>query len=144
MADISFNQIEVIEGLETLVNITDLCLTHNKISKIENLDTLVNLEIFSIANNDISTTEQVITGCCLANFFHWHAHVLQLQTLRKFEKLRVVNFQNNPVERDPEYQPVLLAFLKHLKYLDFRLVDEAKVPRGVQEGTRGTQKRTHK
>lgn len=39
----------------------------------------------------------------------------------------MVNFQSNPVEKDPEYQPVLLAFLKHLKYLDFRLVDEAKV-----------------
>jgi len=106
--DLSFNQIEKIEGLDTLTKITDLCLTHNKIAKIENISTLVEIEIFSCANNLIAETEQ-------------------LQQLRRFEKLRVVNFQNNPVDKDPEYQPVLLAFLTHLKYLDFRLIDDAKV-----------------
>lgn len=106
--DLSFNQIEKIEGLDTLVKITDLCLTHNKISKIENIDALVNLEILSLANNEIKTTDE-------------------LTPLRKFEKLRVVNFQNNPVANDAEYHHVLLAFLKHLKYLDFRLVDSSKV-----------------
>lgn len=106
--DLSFNQIEIIEGLDTLVKITDLCLTHNKIAKIEGISALKDLEIFSCANNEITSTDE-------------------LQQLRAFQKLRVVNFQSNPVEKDPEYQPVLLAFLKHLKYLDFRLVDEAKV-----------------
>merc|ERR1711907_643893 len=72
--DLSFNQIEKIEGLDPLTKITDLCLTHNKISKIENISTLVELEIFSCANNLIAETEQ-------------------LQQLRRFEKLRVVNFQ---------------------------------------------------
>lgn len=107
-ADLSFNQIENIEGLEPLVKITDLCLTHNKISKIEGINTLLELEIFSMANNDIASTDE-------------------LTQLRDFPKLRVVNFQNNPVTNDAEYQPVLLAFLKYLKYLDFRLVDEQKV-----------------
>lgn len=106
--DLSFNQIAKIEGLDPLTKITDLCLTHNMISKLENISTLENLEIFSCANNDINQTEE-------------------LTQLRRFEKLRVVNFQNNPVEKDPEYHPVLLAFLKHLKYMDFRLVDDAKV-----------------
>jgi len=107
-ADLSFNQIEKIEGLEPLVKITDLCLTHNKVSKIEGITTLVELEIFSMANNEIVSTDE-------------------LTQLREFPKLRVVNFQNNPVTNDAEYQPVLLAFLKYLKYLDFRLVDEQKV-----------------
>lgn len=106
--DLSFNQIVKIEGIDTLTKLTDLCLTHNEIKKLEGISNLENLEIFSCANNEISLTDE-------------------LQTLRKFERLRVVNFQNNPVCKDPEYQPVLLAFLKHLKYLDFRLVDDAKV-----------------
>ena len=106
--DLSFNQIENIEGLEPLVKITDLCLTHNKINKIEGINTLVELEICSMANNEIASTDE-------------------LTQLRDFPKLRVVNFQNNPVTNDAEYQPVLLAFLKYLKYLDFRLVDEQKV-----------------
>lgn len=106
--DLSFNQIVKIEGIETLTKLTDLCLTHNQIKKLEGISSLENLEIFSCANNEISSTEELIT-------------------LRGFDKLRVVNFQNNKVCQDSEYQPVLLAFLKHLKYLDFRLVDDAKV-----------------
>jgi len=106
--DLSFNQIEKIEGLESLVKVTDLCLTHNKIGHVEGIDTLVNLEILSLANNEIKGVDE-------------------LTPLRKFEKLRVVNFQNNPVAMDAEYHHVLLAFLKHLKYLDFRLVDASKV-----------------
>jgi len=106
--DLSFNQIVKIEGIDTLTQLTDLCLTHNEIKKLEGISKLEQLEIFSCANNEISLTDE-------------------LQTLRKFPHLRVVNFQNNPVCQDSEYQPVLLAFLKHLKYLDFRLVDDAKV-----------------
>ena len=64
--DLSFNQIEVIEGLDALVKITDLCLTHNKISKIEGIEQLVDLEIFSCANNEISSTEEVLS--------HTHTH----------------------------------------------------------------------
>merc|ERR1711988_138160 len=107
--DLSFNTIETIEGLASLTKITDLCLTHNRIGSLgEGLDTLLNLEILSVANNDITNTDELIG-------------------LRKFPVLRVVNFQNNPIAQDPEYQSVILAFLKHLKYLDFRLVDSAKV-----------------
>lgn len=106
--DLSFNQIKVIEGLDALVKITDLCLTHNQIEKIEGIEQLVDLEIFSCANNQIGSCDE-------------------FSVLRNFEKLRVVNFQGNAVQDDEGYQPVLLAFLKHLKYLDFRLVDEDKV-----------------
>jgi len=126
--DLSFNHIETLLGestkedpdgtihppLGSLTKITDLCLTHNKISKIYGIETLVNLEIFSCANNEIQKVEELM----------W---------LRQFEKLRVVNFQNNPVEKDQEYQPVLLAYLKHLKYLDFRLVDDAKVQQAQEQ-----------
>ena len=64
---------------------------------------------------------------------------MQFSILRNFEKLRVVNFQNNPVQSDAEYAPVLLAFLKHLKYLDFRLVDEhmVSVAMAIQAVSRG-------
>lgn len=107
--DLSFNQISKIEGIQTLTKLTDLCLTHNEISKLEGIETLENLEIFSCANNEIATTDDFQSE------------------LRRFQKLRVVNFQNNPVCEDQEYTAVLLAFLSNLKYLDFRLVDDEKV-----------------
>ncbi len=39
-ADLSFNNITVIEGLETLTKLADLTLFHNKISEIKGLDSL--------------------------------------------------------------------------------------------------------
>jgi len=107
--DLSFNQISEIEGIETLTKLTDLCLTHNEITELKGISTLENLEIFSCANNEIATTDDF------------------QRVLRKFQKLRVVNFQNNPVCNDQEYTAVLLAFLSNLKYLDFRLVEDEKV-----------------
>lgn len=57
--DLSFNNIEVIEGLDNLVKLQDLSLYNNRISKIENLDTLQELQIFSIGNNNIRALENV-------------------------------------------------------------------------------------
>ena len=61
--DLSFNNIEVIEGLSKLSKIEDLTLYNNRISKIENLDTLANLHVFSIGNNDIKDIKDVCDFC---------------------------------------------------------------------------------
>eukprot|EP00070_Physeter_catodon_P048840 XP_028355734.1 dynein regulatory complex subunit 3 isoform X5 [Physeter catodon] len=42
--DLSFNNIEAIEGLDTLVNLEDLSLFNNRVSKIDSLDALVKLQ----------------------------------------------------------------------------------------------------
>lgn len=57
--DLSFNNIEVIEGLDTLTKLTDLSLYNNAISEITGLDTLVNLNVLSLGNNKITSTEQI-------------------------------------------------------------------------------------
>ena len=62
ITDLSFNNIEVIEGLETLTKLEDLTLYNNRISRIENMDALVNLHVFSIGNNDLKELENV--GWC--------------------------------------------------------------------------------
>lgn len=46
--DLSFNRITKIEGLEKLTKLLDLSLFSNQIEVIENLDTLVDLHVFSI------------------------------------------------------------------------------------------------
>lgn len=58
-SDLSFNNIQVIEGLEALVKLQDLSLFNNRISVIENLDTLQNLHILSFGNNAIAQLENV-------------------------------------------------------------------------------------
>lgn len=57
--DLSFNNIEVIEGLDQLTKLEDLTLYSNRISKIENMDNLENLQVFSIGNNVLKDLEHV-------------------------------------------------------------------------------------
>ena len=106
--DLSFNNLTKIEGLSTLVNLTELTLAHNKITSVECLDTLKKLEVFSIGFNDLKNLEN-------------------LMYLRPFKRLRMCNFSGNPLCSDPEYRSYVLAHLKHLTYLDFRLIDSAAV-----------------
>lgn len=57
----SFNNIEAIEGLDTLVNLEDLSLSNNRISKMDSLDNLVKLQVLSLGNNQISNMMNVST-----------------------------------------------------------------------------------
>lgn len=57
--DLSFNNIEGIEGLDSLVKLEDLSLYNNRISVIENMDTLLNLHVLSIGNNFLAQLENV-------------------------------------------------------------------------------------
>lgn len=60
--DLSFNNIEAIEGLDTLVNLEDLSLFNNRISKIDSLDALVKLQVLSLGNNQIGNMTNVSEG----------------------------------------------------------------------------------
>ena len=49
--------------------------------------------------------------------------LLQLVYMRKFEKLRTLNASGNPICEHQDYKLFAIAYLPHLVYLDFRLVD---------------------
>lgn len=57
--DLSYNNIEFIEGLDKLVNLTDLSLQHNKIEQVEGLETLDKLDVLSLGDNDICGADEV-------------------------------------------------------------------------------------
>lgn len=59
LLDLSFNNIEVIEGLDKLTKLEDLTLYNNRISILENLDNLKDLHVLSIGNNSLENLEQV-------------------------------------------------------------------------------------
>lgn len=57
--DLSFNNIEVIKGLDSLVNLEDLSLFNNRISRIDSLDALGKLQVLSLGNNQIDNIMNV-------------------------------------------------------------------------------------
>ena len=105
--DLSFNNIEVIEGLSSLVKLKDLSLAYNHIKTIENMDGLP-LQVLSIGNNLIDRLDE-------------------LSYLRTFPQLKAVTLAGNPVASDDNYQPFLLAHLPALIYFDYRLVSDEAV-----------------
>lgn len=113
--DLSFNQITRIEGLATLTQLTDLTLYSNALTQLENMDTLVNLNCFSVGKNNLNELDNVS------------------RYLRKFKKLRMLTLSGNPLCKHPSYESKILAHIKFLKYLDYRLVDKAKVEKAVQD-----------
>ena len=113
VTDLSFNNIEVIEGLNNLVNLKDLSLAHNHIRLLENMEGLP-LQVLSIGNNLIDKLDQ-------------------LSYLRTFSQLKAVSLAGNPVANDNNYKPFVLAHLPALVYCDYRLVsDEAVSHNGIQ------------
>lgn len=103
--DLSFNNIEVIEGLDSLTKLEDLTLYNNRISRIENMDNLRQLQVFSIGNNDLRELENITY-------------------LRKFRRLKTLNLSNNPLCELTNYKHYVAAFLPHIEFLDYRLLDE--------------------
>ena len=53
--------------------------------------------------------------------------------LRSFSRLQAVNLVGNPFCQEAEYRAYVLAHLKHLKYLDYRLVDEQAVNQAKEQ-----------
>ncbi|KAK6171385.1 hypothetical protein SNE40_019585 [Patella caerulea] len=104
--DLSFNNIEVIEGLGTLTKLQDLTVYNNRISRIENMDNLKDLQVLSIGNNQLTELENLVY-------------------LRKFKKLKTLNATGNPFCENVEtYKQYVVAYLSHLEFLDYRLIDE--------------------
>jgi hypothetical protein len=100
---LSFNHIERIEGLETLVNLTDLSLYGNDISVIEGLEHCTKLEVLSLGRNRISDLAGV-------------------KVLRRAHSLRALSLDANPVSSEEQYRAYVITFVPQLHYLDFALI----------------------
>jgi hypothetical protein len=64
-ADLSFNKITMIEGLESLTKLTDLSLFSNQIKEVTGLSTLVSLDCLSLGNNQLTKFSQVCLRCSI-------------------------------------------------------------------------------
>ncbi|KAL9654909.1 hypothetical protein ABK040_008699 [Willaertia magna] len=106
--DLSFNKITRIEGLQNLTSLQYLSLFSNEIERIDGLDNLMELSSFSIAKNKIKDKSSV-------------------QYLRRFPKLGMVTLYDNPVCEERDFRNMVLAYLRGLKFFDYRLVEPEEV-----------------
>ena len=111
--DLSFNRIEKIENLNQLIHLEDLSLYNNKISVLENLDKQQKLQVLSIGNNCIDKLENVLY-------------------LRSLTSLGSLGLAGNPIADNAEYKSYIGAFLPHLTYLDYRLVQDEWRKQGLK------------
>ncbi|KAJ1476532.1 hypothetical protein T484DRAFT_3088854 [Baffinella frigidus] len=102
-------KIDNLAGLATLTKLTDLSLFNNRIEKLKDLHTLSNLQCLSVGHNLIAEVVHAI------------------MYLRPFHNLRMLNMAGNPCSRDPEYYTRIIAHLKDIVYVDYRLVEPEKV-----------------
>jgi len=116
--DLSYNNIETITGLDALTKLQSLSLFNNRLSSLDGLEPLSEcLEVLSVGSNLIKELEET-------------------KKLRRFAKLHAVTFAGNEVAtRQPhEYRAFVLAHLRHLRFLDYRLIDELEVAQAESDG----------
>lgn len=134
------NVIVTIEKLDHLVNLEWLDLSFNNIEKISGLDKLAKLENLSLFNNRISSLDglEAVSGSLqvLSIGSNLITDLDETKKLRKFDKLHAVTFAGNEiaVKQPHEYRAFVLAHLRHLRFLDYRLVDEAEVAQAEADG----------
>ena len=120
--DLSFNLIEKIEGLEHNKELEDLSLYTNKITELSGLEELSKLNVLSVGRNKIEKLEPML---------------LYLKKLKN--RLQVLKIEDNPFKseeknnKDNLSRNKTIAWLKDLKYLDYRIISDEERLAAVED-----------
>ncbi|XP_041125610.1 protein phosphatase 1 regulatory subunit 7-like isoform X2 [Polyodon spathula] len=96
---LSHNGIEVIEGLENNKKLTTLDIAANRIKKIENISHLTELQEFWMNDNQIE---------------NWG----DLDELKNAHSLETVYLERNPLQKDPQYRRKIMLALPTVRQID--------------------------
>jgi protein phosphatase 1 regulatory subunit 7 len=110
-----------IEGLDALVNLEELYLSHNGIEKMEGLEKLAKLNTLDLSANRLAAIDGVGSLTRLEEFWfndnqlaNWH----DVDKLRVCPSLNCVYFERNPIAKDSGYRRKLQLALPSLKQID--------------------------
>ncbi|CAL1271006.1 unnamed protein product [Larinioides sclopetarius] len=116
--DLSHNEIELIENMETLSELCILILSHNKIQDLDHLHTrLGNIHSLNLSSNLIKCLHGLsklfsVSELRLEN--NLISSMAEISNLSKLPCLGILNLQNNPVTFTVDYRPQLLLKLGSL------------------------------
>lgn len=105
--DLSFNQLDRIQGLEQCTLLRKLSLIGNRIERVEGLEQLENLKVLQLQQNFIARIEDL--------------NLRMLGTLPNLAALYLQNIDGllaNPVTSEPSYRHVVLSSLPNLSTFD--------------------------
>ncbi|GFU03048.1 nischarin [Trichonephila clavipes] len=116
--DLSHNEIEVVENMETLSKLSVLVLSHNKIQDLEHLHTrLGNIHSLNLASNRIKYLHGLSKLFSVSELYlesNLISSMAEAANLSKLPCLEILNLQNNPVTFTVDYRPQLLLKLGSL------------------------------
>eukprot|EP00123_Amoebidium_parasiticum_P015622 comp23069_c0_seq2/m.36978 comp23069_c0_seq2/g.36978 ORF comp23069_c0_seq2/g.36978 comp23069_c0_seq2/m.36978 type:complete len:137 (-) comp23069_c0_seq2:255-665(-) len=118
------NRLVKLEGLEGLVNLEELYLSHNGIEVIEGLDILTKLEVLDVAANRIKTISGMAHLTSLKEFWCNHNQIAdwrEIDHLPKTNTIVTVYFEHNPIAQDPNYRRKLRLAIPSLTQIDATL-----------------------
>ncbi|KAF8784715.1 Nischarin like protein [Argiope bruennichi] len=116
--DLSYNEIELIENMETLSELSVLILSHNKIRDLDHLHTrLGNIHSLNLSSNRIKCLHGLSKLFSVSELFlenNLITSMAEISNLSKLPCLGNLNLQNNPVTFTVDYRPQLLLKLGSL------------------------------
>ena len=148
------NEITRIENLDDCYNLEELCLEDNRVQTVENLGSLRNLKKLDLGRNRISCIagfsqtflsssltqlsleDNEITSlqgiACLKNLLELYignnriAELREVQLLKNFSKLIILDLLGNPLCDDYDYRGYTVYHLRKLKVLDGTTVESSE------------------
>ncbi|XP_059816223.1 protein phosphatase 1 regulatory subunit 7-like [Hypanus sabinus] len=115
------NRLTKIEGMQGLVNLQELYLSHNGIEVIEGLENNKKLTTLDIANNRVKKIENVSHLTELQEFWmndnlidHWS----DLDELKNAKDLQTIYLEGNPLQKDPHYRRKVILSLPSVRQID--------------------------
>lgn len=126
--DLSFNFISKIEGLKELVNLTDLSVYANQITEVTSgLDENRKLNVLSIGKNQIADIKETVSY--LKRFNNLQALCVHFNPFCKEDdnnpkRMEEMDTEGKSQETFHTSYNIILQNLKHIKYLDWKPVDE--------------------
>ncbi|CAG8704681.1 2215_t:CDS:2, partial [Racocetra fulgida] len=121
---IQSNRLTQIKGLEGLINLEEIYLSHNGINELGGFENNMKLRVIDISNNNIKHIENIAHLENLEEFWASNNHLSDFEELSSqlshLKKLTTVYFEGNPLQKEQQslYRLKVKTHLPQLTQID--------------------------